>query len=351
VTIWPPIEAPDYLPAEIREWAERHRELLELILGQFREHGAWPETKALTRRLAREGRPLDVGAAVRGMPRALGFAEGFPERAILLLFAFRLTSTAQGTLAAYIDALRFAAEKFAGEEEPPTLRRSELAARGFSSAEFLDGLSEVLFLEAPFLGSKHGAPGDEEWSAEVTSDIVRYWRATSSDRYLELRAEELRLDPVRGEAAPPAAEPSIILTSPDEVDVFLSHAGEDKVYAAELARALEARGHSVWIDQAELVVGDSLLDELNAALARCRFGLVLLSPIFFEKPWPQFELDALFALMGTGESRLLPVWHGVDQVFIAERAPLLLPRFAADSRNGIEAVASQLSAAIKRPRH
>jgi hypothetical protein len=344
----PPIERPNYLPIEVTDWAQRHREVLELVMGHFCEHGTWPETQSLTRTLAREGRPLDVSSLLRSMPRALGFVEGFPERATLLLFAFRLTSIAQGILAGYIAALRLAVEKFSGEEDPPTLYRSELQERFFTSTAFLDGLSEVLLREAPFLGSKQGTPG-EQWNAEITADIVRYWDATTPDRYLELRAQEFRLTPTVTQDAAHHVEPPIEPQTTPALDVFLSHAGEDKQLAARLAAELQARGHSTWFDQAELVVGDSLVEAINDALMRCRFGLVLLSPSFFAKPWPQRELDALFALMAAGESRILPVWHGVDETFIAQRAALLLPLLAADTAGGIEMVADEISAAIRRP--
>jgi hypothetical protein len=347
MTVWPEIDPPVYLPEELVSWAGANRDLLERIVVEVLEQGSWPETKPMTRALAREGVALDVTAAVRGMPRGLGFADGFPERAVLLLFGLRLTSGGQGLLAAYVAALRIAAEKFESEEEPPMLTRAELALRGFFSAEFLTGLSEILFREAPFLGNKHGAP-DEEWTAEVTTDIVRYWDVFSADRYLQLRAEEFNLQPgpVLSLAIP---QPPIHMEPANRHDLFLSHAGEDKDgVATPLAEELERLGHSVWFDRSELVVGDSLTDSINGGLAGSRFGLVVLSPSFFAKPWPRRELDALFALMIEGETRILPVWHGIDEAFLAENAPLLLPLLAADTKNGIGAIATEISAAIKR---
>lgn len=347
MSTWPEIDPPDYLPEELRSWAAGHRDLLERIVAGFLEHGSWPQTKPMTRELAREGRALDVTAVVRAMPRMLGFADGFPERAVLLLFGLRLTSGGQGLLAAYVAALRIAAEKFEGTEEPPQMTRAELALRGFFSDEFLTALGEILFREAPFLGGKHGSP-DSEWSAEVSTDIVRYWKVSSADQYLRLRAEELNLRP----PAPPALgvpEPPIHLDPVTRNDVFLSHASEDKEsVATPLAEELVRLGHSVWYDRSELVVGDSLTASINRGLAGSRFGLVVLSPSFFAKPWPTRELDSLFALMTQGQTRILPVWHGIDEPFVAEKAPLLLPLLAADTKKGIVAVAAEISAAISR---
>ena len=79
-------------------------------------------------------------------------------------------------------------------------------------------------------------------------------------------------------------------------DVFISHASEDKeAIARPLYEALKARGLSVWFDEAELTLGDSLRRKIDDGLARCRYGIVILSPRFLEKEWPQRELDGLVA--------------------------------------------------------
>jgi len=69
-------------------------------------------------------------------------------------------------------------------------------------------------------------------------------------------------------------------------DVFICHASEDKdAIARPLAEALRERGHVVWFDEFELEIGDSLRQEIDRGLARSRFGVVILSPSFFEKKW------------------------------------------------------------------
>jgi hypothetical protein len=80
------------------------------------------------------------------------------------------------------------------------------------------------------------------------------------------------------------------VANPGAKDAFISHAGEDKLTVAEpLARALSARGWKVWLDKLELTVGDSLNQRISTALARSRFGIVILSKAFFSKHWPQRE--------------------------------------------------------------
>ena len=114
------------------------------------------------------------------------------------------------------------------------------------------------------------------------------------------------------------------MTYPDaEHDVFVSHADEDKeAVARPLARALQERGWRVWLDELELTIGDSLNGTIEAALARSRFGVVVLSPAFFAKAWPQRELAGLAAReVDAGTKVILPVWHNVDRAYLAARAP------------------------------
>ena len=67
----------------------------------------------------------------------------------------------------------------------------------------------------------------------------------------------------------------------------------------------------MWIDESELFVGDSLRAKIDEGLAQSQFGIVILSPSFFSKHWPQAELDGLAAREANGEKRILPVWHNL----------------------------------------
>jgi hypothetical protein len=95
-------------------------------------------------------------------------------------------------------------------------------------------------------------------------------------------------------------------------DVFICHAAEDKdAVARPLEVALTARGWSVWLDELELTVGDSISGHIERALARSRFGVAVLSPAFFVKQWPQRELAGLAAReVDAGSKVILPVCIG-----------------------------------------
>jgi hypothetical protein len=48
--------------------------------------------------------------------------------------------------------------------------------------------------------------------------------------------------------------------------VFLSHSHADKSFARRLAEDLRSAGAQVWIDEAEIQLGDSLINKISAAI-------------------------------------------------------------------------------------
>src|SRR5437764_2539010 len=119
-------------------------------------------------------------------------------------------------------------------------------------------------------------------------------------------------------------------------DVFISHAHEDKEVARPLAEALRQRGLTVWYDEYVLRLGDSLREVIDRGLATARFGVVILSPSFFAKEWPQRELNALLARETAKRSKvLLPVWHNLTLEEVTARTPILADRLAVSTARGI----------------
>lgn len=131
-------------------------------------------------------------------------------------------------------------------------------------------------------------------------------------------------------------------------DVFLSHAAEDKeAVARPLRQALLDRGLTVWLDERELTVGDSIRREIDRGLNDSRFGVVVLSTSFFSEEWPQRELDALAAKSSSGKV-ILPVWHEIDREAIERFSPLLADVFAVSTRHGVKAVAGEIARAVSK---
>jgi hypothetical protein len=135
-----------------------------------------------------------------------------------------------------------------------------------------------------------------------------------------------------------------------DYDLFISHASEDKEgFVRELVNALVERGLRVWFDEAELQVGDSLVEAIDDGLNRSRFGVVILSEAFFDKRWPRAELDALAEREIRGGRRvvLLPIWLEVGPEEVAAYSPVLARKLALRSGEGIRAIADKLERRVQ----
>jgi hypothetical protein len=132
-------------------------------------------------------------------------------------------------------------------------------------------------------------------------------------------------------------------------DVFICHASEDKdTVVRKLANLLRKRHIAVWYDEFSLEIGDSVRRAIDKGLRQSRFGIVVLSKAFFQKEWPQYELDGLLEMEIVGREKvLLPVWHEVTQNYVANYSPSLAGRLAAKTSTGLVRVADQLSQVIK----
>jgi hypothetical protein len=173
-------------------------------------------------------------------------------------------------------------------------------------------------------------------------DIIK---RTEQRRNNELANEITRL---RSEIA--HRSPFITTNKSDKVyDAFISHASEDKEgFVRSLAEALQERGISIWYDEFELKVGDSLRRSIDRGLAKSRFGIVVLSSAFFAKNWTQYELDGLVAKEMVGGKVILPIWHKISKDEVMSYSPSLADKFAlGTSQFTIEELADQLAEVVK----
>ena len=113
-------------------------------------------------------------------------------------------------------------------------------------------------------------------------------------------------------------------------DAFISYATEDKESLVRpLAEKLTAAGFNIWVDELQLTVGDSLRRSIDKGLATSRFGIVVLSPDFFAKDWPQYELDGLVNReVSEGTKVILPLWHKVSKDEVRSYSPSLADKVA-----------------------
>lgn len=138
-------------------------------------------------------------------------------------------------------------------------------------------------------------------------------------------------------------------TDAREFDVFISHATEDKESVVRpLAHALRGLELTVWYDEFELRIGDSLRRKIDAGISRSRFGVVVLSHAFFAKQWPQYELDGLVTMAMTGKQVILPLWHEISKDEVIRQSPSLADKVALRTSDyGIGEIAEEIASVVK----
>lgn len=134
-------------------------------------------------------------------------------------------------------------------------------------------------------------------------------------------------------------------------DVFISHASEDKeAVARPLRNALARRGITVWLDEAQMKVGDSLRRKIDDGIRSSRFGVVILSESFFRKGWTNHELDGLVTRNVAGEQSLLPIWRDLTVEQVRRFSPSLADKVALSTDQlDIEEIAEQIASVIQEP--
>lgn len=119
---------------------------------------------------------------------------------------------------------------------------------------------------------------------------------------------------------------------PDLRDVFLCHAWDDRKDAAkELHDLLESKGVSVWFSEKDVLLGSSLLREIDKGLAKSRVGILLVTPSFINRVKGEGIADKeLSALLS--RDLLVPIVHNTTFEDLREVSPLL------GSRSGLSTI-------------
>ncbi len=125
--------------------------------------------------------------------------------------------------------------------------------------------------------------------------------------------------------------------SPDLRDVFLCHAWDDRKDAAkELHDLLESKGVTIWFSEKDVLLGSSLLREIDKGLAKSRVGIVLVTPSFLKRVKGEGiadkELSALLA-----RDLLVPIVHNTTYEDLREVSPLL------GSRSGLSTIEDSMA--------
>ena len=89
-------------------------------------------------------------------------------------------------------------------------------------------------------------------------------------------------------------------------EVFLSHSSQDRQFASDLAGVVRRHGIPVWYSQTNILGAQQWQDEIGAALQRCDWFALVLSPNSAESMWVKRELS--YALQQNRfENRIVPI--------------------------------------------
>ncbi len=123
--------------------------------------------------------------------------------------------------------------------------------------------------------------------------------------------------------------------------VFLSHSSLDKPFVRRLNSRLQREGFKTWLDEKDLVIGDSLATEVSKAVTRAKAVIVVVSAASVASNWVRQELTQAAHRMINGQCRLVPIV--IDDV---ETPPELTGLLYADCRAGRKGGLSRVIAAL-----
>jgi hypothetical protein len=94
------------------------------------------------------------------------------------------------------------------------------------------------------------------------------------------------------------------------VSVFLSHSAADKDFVRKLARDLDNHGVKYWLDEAQIKVGESLIEKIRNGLDEVDYVAVILSPSSIASSWVQREVDVAINQEIDGKQvKVLPIMY------------------------------------------
>jgi len=130
-------------------------------------------------------------------------------------------------------------------------------------------------------------------------------------------------------------------------DTAIAYVRADEALAQQLSDDLQLRGIST--NLRVLRLGDSLYDSVQECLRSARYTVLVLSRGFFSRPWPRGDLDQLARIDRDyqGETKLLPVWHGISQQDIAFYSTALAEKIGVLTSGGLLTVIAEIADVVQ----
>lgn len=161
--------------------------------------------------------------------------------------------------------------------------------------------------------------GQQKKDEKKNKAVLSSYQARIEDLQGQLRATVVPLStPTCGEV-------------PEEYDVFVSHAFEDKEdFVDDLVAEMRKLDLKVWYDSDKLKWGDSMREKIDRGLSKSKYGIVVLSPNYIaeQKYWTKAELNGLFQVETINGKTILPIWHNLTKKQVVEYSPIIADRKA-----------------------
>jgi len=105
---------------------------------------------------------------------------------------------------------------------------------------------------------------------------------------------------------------------------------------------------SVWLDEIQMKIGDSLRRKIDQGIRSSRFAAVIISADFLAKGWTQYELDGIVTMTVAGEQNLRPIWHNVTKGQVMAHSPSLADKVArSTSTHTVAEIAAEIAGVVR----
>ena len=115
-------------------------------------------------------------------------------------------------------------------------------------------------------------------------------------------------------------------------DVFISYASEDADFVESLVEELHKLDVKVWQDKLSIGWGNSIRKSIDSGLLKSRFAIAVISKIYLEKYWTNYEVDGILNLETTTQKVFLPIWHNVTVDDVKAFSPSLAGKKALETK-------------------
>ncbi len=130
------------------------------------------------------------------------------------------------------------------------------------------------------------------------------------------------------------------------IDIFISHASEDKNFVRSLAKKLYEYKLEIWYDENDLKLGDNFRPEIEKAISITRYAVVVCSRNYFSKSWPQQELEMLQNKEQHNDKIILPILHDFSHDDLKKHSPSLAGKTSVASTESMELIVNKILEAI-----